>query len=298
MRRWVVVLSAFTISAAAATTVAGNATAGEGADPYTASGGMAGVVPAKAAVGAANPHSGSSPNLIYHGGLVRTSATSVQPIFWGTSWRTYSGDKVSGLEAFYGGVGGSGYMKSNIEYTQTGGAKVSAAVTRLTSLFDYSAAPSRAPKTADILAEVGRVVANPSPGAFYPVYVDTPRGHAGYCAWHSAGTINGVAVEFGFFFNLDNDPGCNVDAYPGQNVSPELAALANVSGHELSETVTDPQLNAWYDAQGYENSDKCAWTFDYPVTFGGKTWLIQGNWSNAAYNARSGYTKGGCIQEG
>ena len=25
--------------------------------------------------------------------------------------------------------------------------------------------------------------------------------------------------------------------------------------------LTDPQLNAWYDQQGDENADKCAWTF-------------------------------------
>jgi len=62
-----------------------------------------------------------------------------------------------------------------------------------------------------------------------------------------------------------------------------------VSGHELSEMLTDPQLNAWYDQRGSENSDKCAWTFSGTVAIGGDNWKIQGNWSNAAANTNSGY---------
>jgi hypothetical protein len=79
-----------------------------------------------------------------------------------------------------------------------------------------------------------------------------------------------------------------------------LEALANVSGHELSEMLTDPQLNAWYDAQGSENSDKCAWTFNGNVTIGSpnQSWKIQGNWSNAAAIAHTGYANVGCIQTG
>jgi hypothetical protein len=69
-----------------------------------------------------------------------------------------------------------------------------------------------------------------------------------------------------------------------------------VSGHELSEVLTDPQLNAWYDQRGSENADKCAWTFNGLVTIGAQSWKIQGNWSNAAANTNSGYANGGCIQ--
>jgi len=54
--------------------------------------------------------------------------------------------------------------------------------------------------------------------------------------------------------------------------------------------VTDPDLNAWYDSQGAENADKCAWTFGttYSVNgsqanmnLGGRDFLIQRNWVNA-----------------
>ena len=47
----------------------------------------------------------------------------------------------------------------------------------------------------------------------------------------------------------------------------------------LEETATDPDLNAWYDRRGYENADKCAWTFGttYTVATAPRpTWL--GRW--------------------
>ena len=68
-----------------------------------------------------------------------------------------------------------------------------------------------------------------------------------------------------------------------------------MSGHELSETVTDPRNGGYWDSSGDENSDKCAWTFGGTWTSGGHVWKIQGNWSNAAALAKSGYDKSGCI---
>jgi len=48
---------------------------------------------------------------------------------------------------------------------------------------------------------------------------------------------------------------------------------------------------AGLDSGGAENGDKCAWTFNVPyVTFrDGSEWKIQGEWSDAAYNAGKGY---------
>ncbi|MFL6033813.1 MAG: hypothetical protein ACJ74I_01920, partial [Gaiellaceae bacterium] len=192
-------------------------------------------------------------------------------------------------------VGGSSYMGTNTEFTGTNG-RVSTAVTYNGSTTDLSAPLRGSPKVSDILAEVCRQISNPVSNGYYPVYVDTPRGHAGYCAWHSYGTCSGVPVQIGFFFNLDGDPGCDPQSPASLGHSQGLAALANVTGHELSEMLTDPQLNAWMDQRGDENSDKCAWTWSGTVSIGGQSWKIQGNWSNAAANARSGYANAGCIQ--
>jgi hypothetical protein len=238
--------------------------------------------------------------LQFHGGPVQSSGSQVYPIYWGASWGAggaYSATP-AGLDGFYQGVGGSLYSKTTTEYTNGSGSHVSSAVSWNGDVFDSSAAPSGAPSTKQVLAEVAKMTNNsPVAGAYYPVYSDQPRGSANYCAWHSSGTINGIQVQFGFFFSLNNDGGCD----PGDTTtghSDQLAALGNVSGHELSEMMTDPQLNAWYDQQGQENADKCAWTFSGTVNFSNNTtWLIQGNWSNAAAKSNSGYGgTGGCIE--
>lgn len=237
----------------------------------------------------------ASPLLLFHGGEILTE-TKVQAIFWGPSWANsvYVGDKISGLDGFYGGIGNSTYMQTNTEYGGTNG-NVSAKVDYAGHVTDFSAVPNGAPKTSDILAEVCKAIPNPVANAYYPVYTDSPRGSAKYCAWHSYGSCNGVQVEFGFFFSLDNDPGCDPRDVSTSH-SQGLSALANVSGHELSETATDPSFAGWYDANGAENSDKCAWTFNGTTQFqGGISWLIQGNWSNEAYKRGSGYARGGCI---
>jgi hypothetical protein len=67
--------------------------------------------------------------------------------------------------------------------------------------------------------------------------------------------------------------------------------MASVLAHELEETATDPDLNAWYDRRGYENADKCAWTLGTTstlpsgaknnMTLGPRNYLIQQNWVNA-----------------
>ncbi len=242
----------------------------------------------------------TSPLMTWHGGGILTS-TFVQAIFWGTSWSdpAFADGKISGLADFYNGVGGSRYAGTNTEYTGTNG-QVTSAVSYGGAVLDASAAPKHAPQTSAILAEVCKVIANPVTNGFYAVYVDQPRGHQRYCAWHSYGTCNGVDVQFGFFFSLDGDPGCDPQDTWTSN-SQGLAALANVSGHELSETMTDPRSAGWYDSSGQENADKCAWTFLAPVTLSnGTTWKVQGNWSNDAYTAGTGYPNSagqdGCLQ--
>ncbi|MCX6632244.1 MAG: hypothetical protein NTW28_31925 [Candidatus Solibacter sp.] len=57
--------------------------------------------------------------------------------------------------------------------------------------------------------------------------------------------------------------------------------------HEIEETSTDPLLNAWYDAGGNENADKCAYNYGPTfaagggianLTLGARNYLVQRNW--------------------
>jgi len=89
--------------------------------------------------------------------------------------------------------------------------------------------------------------------------------------------------------NLDGIAGCD----PGDTFtthSQGLAALANVTAHELSETITDPRGAGWFDSSGAENGDKCAWSFPSTnvVKLGTEDWMLQMEWSNAAYTAGTG----------
>jgi len=236
---------------------------------------------------------GVQPNMTWHNGPV-LQTTAVTPIFWGSSWGSYKGDEITGIDLFYAGVGNSNYAKTTNEYNDNHG-YVTAAITPTAHLLDASSAPSRAPRTSAILAEVCKEIKAPVSNGYYPVYTDSGRRNASYCAWHSWGSCNGVQVQFAFFFKLDGDPGCDPGDISGVH-SQGLAALANVSGHELSEAVTDPRGTGWFDSSGAENGDKCAWTFGTkPLTFSnGSQWTIQGNWSNAANSGNTGYVRG-CI---
>lgn len=306
MRRLAALLSTVALSLGAATVIAGTASASNDNDPYTLSNGHAGPM---GGIVYARGQSGHGPNstpplLTWHSGTVRSTATTVSPVYWGS----VGTDVQNAMKSLYVGASGSSYLQTNIEYTNGGGsafnytgAHVNATLTFGQTLVDRNPTPTRAPSTADVLQAVSDATGGTvSAGAYYPVYTSIPRGHASYCAWHSNGTINGVAIQFGFFFDLTNDPGCMPDS-----TSTDIQSLGNVSGHELSEMLTDPQLNAWYDSKGAENADKCAWTFGSKLISLGSSgsWKIQGNFSNQAAVRNVGYanianhgaTAVGCI---
>jgi hypothetical protein len=53
--------------------------------------------------------------------------------------------------------------------------------------------------------------------------------------------------------------GCAPQSYPSGDRYADAAN--NLVSHEYAETITDPELNAWFDASGNEIGDKCAWNF-------------------------------------
>jgi hypothetical protein len=249
---------------------------------------------------------GGSPDLVYHGGDVMTTGAYVEAIYWGPSWAdpTFAGDKQTGLQSFYSGLGRSSYEATNTEYTDSTGAHVGTSVTWGGAHVDLATAPKSGNRTAPILSEACSHASTLRADGYYPVYVDTPRGHAGFCAWHSTGTCpDGTRIQFAFFFNLDGDAGCDPQDTSGLH-SQGLAALANVTGHEISETLTDQHLDAWTDSGGAENADKCAWSFGTPLlSFSDRTqWKVQGNWSNSAFDGNTGYAnrsgQNGCLDGG
>jgi IPT/TIG domain len=86
-----------------------------------------------------------------------------------------------------------------------------------------------------------------------------------YCAYHGSITTTSGPIIYA------NDPyvtgiaGCDDGEHP--NNQPSDGALVGGLSHEHNESTTDPELNAWYDASGAENGDKCR-TFNDATEFG------------------------------
>ena len=115
-----------------------------------------------------------------------------------------------------------------------------------------------------------------------------------FCGYHGYDTATGMKYSF------VGDPTKGMASCTAQASSPNSNAAADgmssVIAHELVEAVSDPQLNAWGDALGNENGDKCAWNFlataatpapgagSYNTQIGGKKYLIQANWNPALQN--------------
>ncbi len=88
-----------------------------------------------------------------------------------------------------------------------------------------------------------------------------------FCAYHTHTTVNGADVRYA----LIPDPsqkcsGCNGGiAVYGDTVTPNLDMGADTMTddimHELSETVTDPDISAWYTQSGAENADLCNYVY-------------------------------------
>ena len=80
----------------------------------------------------------------------------------------------------------------------------------------------------------------------------------------------------------------------GPNGDPAADGVVNPLEHETEETATDPGIfffGGWFDIQGFESSDKCAYIFGpvfrnaagfFNIAVGGRPFLIQGQWQRAA----------------
>jgi len=250
--------------------------------------------------GNAKPGGGGSPLMTLHGGNVLDGGSKTFAIFWGSQWSSpsFAGDKITGLDAFFGGFGGTNFAGTSSEYYGTNGGHVTTASTYLGHTIDTTTPPSKALTVNGAVAEGCRMANQaPDPKAVYFIYTSTGAGHVSYCAWHSWGSCsNGAPIQVAYMPNIDGIAGCDPQDTYGTGHSQGLAAVANVTSHELQEAITDPRGTGWTDSSGAENGDKCAWTFTGPVTLAnGSTWKLQQEWSNAAYSASVGAPRG-CLQ--
>jgi hypothetical protein len=117
-----------------------------------------------------------------------------------------------------------------------------------------------------------------------------------YCAYHSWFTFNGNPVIYG------NEPYADPTYCSGSATSPNGDVgdfAANVASHEIMESVTDPQLNAWFDSTGNEIGDDCAWTFG-ANTWMGPSALGNQNWNGTVFEMQQEYDNhaAACVSVG
>jgi len=109
--------------------------------------------------------------------------------------------------------------------------------------------------------------ASPDPNAIYLVLSSSDIAESSgflsrYCGWHTYATVGTTPVKYAFIGNPKKRlSSCSYQTTASPNNNPGVDAMTSVIAHELMEAVTDPQLNAWYNANGQENGDMCAWTF-------------------------------------
>ena len=242
------------------------------------------------------PRAGTATAIDFHNGPVMQGTTHVYYIWYGDWAQAPAADAI--LTNFASHIGGSPYFNINTTYGDATG-NVSNAVTYAGS---YTDAGSRGTSVSDddIWSIVTNAFAHGLPvdgdGVYFvltaPGVAETSGFLSQYCGWHNYGAFNGTNVKFAF---VGDAAGPNLGACAAQPTGPNgdagADAMASVVAHELEESVTDPLLNAWYDAAGNESADKCAWTFgNYHflpngaaanMALGGLNYLIQQNWLNA-----------------
>ncbi len=240
----------------------------------------------------------SNNGIFYHGGPIMLGTVNMYYIWYG-AWDFSKDNTNTILNSFGSYIGGTPYFNINTTYFDSTNTAVSGLVALPNTTVDIGSQGATLNDTA-----VQNIVANALSNSLLPadpngVYfvltskevTETSGFCTQYCAWHTHGTINGQDIKYGFVGNpLQCPSACSAQTTtPNGNMGAD--AMANLIAHELAESTTDPDLNAWFDKRGFENADKCAWKFGttstlstgakYNVTWGLTNWLLQENWINA-----------------
>ena len=230
----------------------------------------------------------------YHGGPVMSGATNIYFIWYG-NWTGLSSSQQM-IRDFGNAIGGSDYFNINTTYTDASNNRPSNIV-NLKGEYTDTGSLGTALTDANVLAIVNKALTSLplDPNGVYfvltdPAVTETSGFCTSYCGWHNVRTISGIPIKYSFVGNPKTQcPSACAPQTTSPNGDPAVDGMVSVLAHELEETVSDPQLNAWYDSTGMENGDKCAWTFGLTYTvngakanmkMGSRDFYIQQNWVN------------------
>jgi hypothetical protein len=262
--------------------------------------------------------SGRGTGITYHGGTVITSpATKVVAIYWGSPVYTNLPPAGTGsgssdgtlIGTFLRNLGGSAYFGINTSYYNASSVAVQNQVT-YTGYWRTGGSdpvPSSAPTDQDMINLIragitsGKIAYDAT--TVYAIFTASGVNLGGgfgsqYCAYHTRGTTSSSQVFYyaAMPYNQQYPSGCT-SSLASPNADKAANSEVNTLAHEIEETTTDARGDAWYDNRGYENADKCAWTWGatstasnggkFNMVLGGKQFLVQQNWVNAG--------SGGCA---
>lgn len=231
----------------------------------------------------------------YHGGPVMLSPHNIYFIWYG-NWSGSIATTI--LPDFITGLNGSNYFNTNITYGDANNDIVNT-ISMSGQIFDnYSQGTDLG------CCGVQNVVTSTLNSGKLPtdangIYLvltspDVTEGtfcHQ-FCAYHTRTTVNNTDIKYGFAGNPATQcpAGCE-DQTNSPNGDDGADAMANFLAHEINETITDPDLNAWFHTNtAGEVGDLCNFIFGNEfftpsgaranITLNGRNYLIQQNWVN------------------
>jgi len=231
--------------------------------------------------------------ITYHNGPVMPGTSNVYLIWYG-NWT--GNTAMSIITDLVLNLGFSNYFLINAQYKDAAGAGPNSGLIYSGAIADsYSrgAALSDPDIAAVVMSHIASGALPLDPAGIYVVLgaadVTATSGFCTqYCGQHNATTFNGSQVKYIFVGNTDRCPSACSPQAVGPNDNAGADGMANALVNELSSTVTDPTLTAWFDREGFENADKCAWSFGTTYAapngaqanlhLGTRDFLLQRNW--------------------
>lgn len=238
----------------------------------------------------------------YHGGPVMSAPHDTYFIWYG-NWSGNTATTI--LPAFVSALNGSAYFNTNMTYGDVNG-NVDNIVTTPHQVFDnFSQGQTLSDQSLQsvISAQLQSGALPVDPNGIYFVLTSADvdeKGSAGefcvqFCAFHTHFAFNAADIKYAFIGNVDRcRTACEApNLGQGPNGNSGADGMANTIAHEFNETVTDPDLNAWFHNNlSGEVGDLCNFNFGSEfttsngapanVTLGGRNFLIQQNWVNAS----------------
>jgi hypothetical protein len=206
-----------------------------------------------------------TPDITYHGGSVM--GTPNVYLIWYGNWKQSNGsDTPAGqqiIRDFLYGLSGSNYYLTNASYgTPSGRFALNG---ERTDNYSQGTRLSDSKVQAIVTHAISSGLPKDTNGIYFVLtssdVAETSGFCSKYCGWHTDGTISGSDIKYAFVGNSYRCLNACAVQTVGPNGNAGVDGMVSVMAHELEESNTDPDLNAWFDSNGSEDADKCAWTF-------------------------------------